>query len=90
MPACTQVKRFGVSGNVLLCLLAVTSRKSMDPNRLNFHGSFCNLTSEFAVQVVGAMSLEEEIPTFVVLGSSCLIIMIMVLSTYYTNVLCSD
>ena len=75
---------------MLLCLLAVTSRISMDPYQLNFHGSFCNLTAEFAVQVVGARSLEEEIPTFVVLGSSCLIIIIMVLSAYYTNVLCSD
>ncbi|KAJ7365295.1 hypothetical protein OS493_005399 [Desmophyllum pertusum] len=52
--------------------------------------SLCNLTVEFGVQVYGTRSVMEEIPTFVVLGSSCLTIIILLLSGYYTAVLCSD
>ncbi|XP_078349602.1 cation channel sperm-associated auxiliary subunit epsilon-like [Oculina patagonica] len=52
--------------------------------------SFCNLTVEFGVQVRGVRSMMEEIPTFVVLGSSCLTIIILLLSAYYTAVLCSN
>lgn len=52
--------------------------------------SFCNLTTEFGVQVYGAQSAMEEIPTFVVLGSSCLATIILLLSGYYTAVLCSN
>ncbi|XP_020603545.1 cation channel sperm-associated protein subunit delta-like [Orbicella faveolata] len=52
--------------------------------------SFCNLTMEFGVQVYGAGSAMEEIPTFVVLGSSCLATVILLFSGYYTAVLCSN
>ena len=55
---------------------------------MNFCGSFCNLTVEFAVQVIDVGSQMQEIPTFVVLGSSCLTIAIVILSAYYTAVIC--
>ncbi|XP_044171367.1 cation channel sperm-associated protein subunit epsilon-like [Acropora millepora] len=45
--------------------------------------SFCNLTVEFAVQVICARSLFQELPTFVTLGSCCLTIMAVVFSAYY-------
>jgi len=52
--------------------------------------SFCNLTVEFGVQVYSAESPMEEIPTFLVLGSSCLATIILLFSVYYTSVLCSN
>lgn len=52
--------------------------------------SFCNLTVEFGVQVHGARSAMQEIPTFVVLGSACLTIVTLLVSGYYTFVMCSD
>lgn len=52
--------------------------------------SFCNLTLEFGVQVHGVRSAMQEIPTFVVLGSACLTIIILVLSVYRTAALCSQ
>ena len=55
-----------------------------------FHLSFCNLTVEFGVQVYGTESPMEEIPTFLVLGSSCLATIILLFSVYYTSVLCSN
>ena len=55
-----------------------------------FPNSFCNLTVEIAVQVNAVRGLMEEIPTFVVLGSSSLIIIIMVVSAYYTLFRCVD
>ncbi|XP_067031339.1 cation channel sperm-associated auxiliary subunit epsilon-like [Acropora muricata] len=45
--------------------------------------SFCNLTVEFAVQVICARSLFQELPTFVTLGSCCLTIMAVLFSAYY-------
>ncbi|XP_067029259.1 cation channel sperm-associated auxiliary subunit epsilon-like isoform X1 [Acropora muricata] len=45
--------------------------------------SLCNLTVEFAVQVICARSLFQELPTFVILGSCCLTIMAVVFSAYY-------
>ncbi|XP_068684559.1 cation channel sperm-associated auxiliary subunit epsilon-like [Montipora foliosa] len=48
--------------------------------------SFCNLTMEFAVQVTGASSFYEELPSFVTLGSSCLTIVFVVLSAYYVTI----
>ena len=55
-----------------------------------FPNSFCNLQVEIAVQVNAVRGLMEEIPTFVVLGSSSLIIIIMVVSAYYTLFRCVD
>lgn len=52
--------------------------------------SFCNLTLEFGVQVHGVRSAMQEIPTFVVLGSACLTIIILVLSVYRTAALYSQ
>ncbi|XP_044163679.1 cation channel sperm-associated protein subunit epsilon-like isoform X2 [Acropora millepora] len=45
--------------------------------------SFCNLTVEFAVQVICARSLFQELPTFVTLGSCCLTITVLLFSAYY-------
>ncbi|XP_067029258.1 cation channel sperm-associated auxiliary subunit epsilon-like [Acropora muricata] len=45
--------------------------------------SFCNLTVEFAVQVICARSLFQELPTFVTLGSCCLTITVVLFSAYY-------
>ena len=55
-----------------------------------FPNSFCNLTVEIAVQVNAVRGLMEEIPTFVVLGSSSLTSTIMVVSAYYTLFRCVD
>ena len=68
----------------------MVTRRTSSVYYFNFYGSFCNLTVELAVQVNGVQSMMEEIPTFVVLGSSCLIIIILVLSAHYTSILCSD
>ncbi|XP_015759432.1 PREDICTED: uncharacterized protein C1orf101-like isoform X2 [Acropora digitifera] len=45
--------------------------------------SFCNLTVEFAVQVICARSLFQELATFVTLGSCCLTITVVPFSAYY-------
>ncbi|XP_066026029.1 cation channel sperm-associated auxiliary subunit epsilon-like [Pocillopora verrucosa] len=52
--------------------------------------SFCNLTVEFGVQVHGVRSAMQEIPTFVVLGSACLTIVVLMLSAFHTTALCSE
>ena len=54
------------------------------------HYSFCNLTVEFGVQVHGVRSAMQEIPTFVVLGSACLTIVVLMLSAFHTAALCSE
>lgn len=51
---------------------------------------FCNLTVEFGVQVHGVRSAMQEIPTFVVLGSACLTIVVLMLSAFHTIALCSE
>jgi len=73
-----------------MCLYLWTSFGSHFFTSFFFHLSFCNLTVEFGVQVYSAESPMEEVPTFLVLGSSCLATLILLFSVYYTSVLCSN